>query len=387
MNLHEYQAKSLMMDYAIPVPRGYPAKTVDEALAAADKLGGEGWVIKAQVHAGGRGKAGGVRLTGNAGELEKAARDLLGSRLVTHQSGSEGKPVNVVLIEPTENIKKEMYLSMLVDRSRRQVAIIASPDGGMDIEKVAADTPDRIYTSPISTAAGLMPYQTRNIGKLLQLDKEQQKQLQELLVNMHRMFTERDLSLVEINPLAIDSNDQLQVLDAKIGIDDNAAFRQQELAAEYDHSQDDPREVQAQQHQLNYIRLNGDIGCMVNGAGLAMATMDVISLYQGKPANFLDVGGGTTADRVCEAFRIIASDTQVRSILVNIFGGIVRCDMIAEGIVEAMRTADIKLPVVVRLEGTNAREGLEALNASGLKLQTAAELGEAAKVAIAAAKV
>ena len=304
---------------------------------------------------------------------------------MTHQSGSEGKPVEGVLIEPTENIKREMYLSMLVDRGSRQLAIVASPDGGMDIEKVAADTPDRICTSPVSTAAGIMPYQVRNIGRLLQVSKQQEKELQALLHNMHRMFLERDLSLVEINPLAVDSGDQLRALDAKIGVDSNASFRQQELADSYDHNQDDPREVQAQKHQLNYIRLSGDIGCMVNGAGLAMATMDVISLHGGKPANFLDVGGGTTAERVCEAFRIISSDQQVRSILVNIFGGIVRCDLIAEGIIEAMRSASIDLPVVVRLEGTKAKEGLAMLGESGLKLETASDLSSAAQMAIAAA--
>ncbi|MGV0005959.1 MAG: ADP-forming succinate--CoA ligase subunit beta [Candidatus Porifericomitaceae bacterium WSBS_2022_MAG_OTU9] len=385
MNLHEYQAKALMSEYGIPVTRGRPAKTVEEAIKAAAELGGDGWVVKAQVHAGGRGKAGGVQLVQDSDKLKTEAQRLLGSRLVTHQSGSEGKPVEVVLIEKIQKIKREMYLSMLLDRSSRQLAIIASPDGGMDIEKVAAETPERIYTSPIPTSIGVMPHQVRNIGKILDLDKQQRQELQQLLHNMHRMFMERDLSLVEINPLAIDSDNQLLVLDAKISVDDNAAFRQKELAAMYDHNQDDPREIQARQHQLNYIRLSGQIGCMVNGAGLAMATMDVISLHGGQAANFLDVGGGTTTERVSEAFRIISSDNQVRSILVNIFGGIVRCDMIAKGIIEAVQKASVKLPIVVRLEGTKAKEGLAMLGESGLELQTATDLGSAAQLAIAAA--
>ncbi len=374
-----------MSEYGIPVTRGRPAKTVEEAIKAAAELGGDGWVVKAQVHAGGRGKAGGVQLVQDSDKLKTEAQRLLGSRLVTHQSGSEGKPVEVVLIEKIQKIKREMYLSMLLDRSSRQLAIIASPDGGMDIEKVAAETPERIYTSPIPTSIGVMPHQVRNIGKILDLDKQQRQELQQLLHNMHRMFMERDLSLVEINPLAIDSDNQLLVLDAKISVDDNAAFRQKELAAMYDHNQDDPREIQARQHQLNYIRLSGQIGCMVNGAGLAMATMDVISLHGGQAANFLDVGGGTTTERVSEAFRIISSDNQVRSILVNIFGGIVRCDMIAKGIIEAVQKASVKLPIVVRLEGTKAKEGLAMLGESGLELQTATDLGSAAQLAIAAA--
>ena len=385
MNLHEYQAKKLLAAYQIPVAPGMPAHDVNETLRCADALGGDGWGIKAQVHAGGRGKAGGVKLVHNRTELEQQARSMLGSQLKTHQSGSEGKPIDTVLVQSIETIARELYLGMLVDRAQRQVAIIASPDGGMDIEQVAATTPERIHTSPIAPATGVMPYQVRRIGHLLQLNREQQQQLSTLLHNMYRLFVDKDLSLVEINPLAVNAQKHLSVLDAKISIDDNALFRQPALAKEYDHRQDDPGEGLARQHQLNYIRLHGNIGCMVNGAGLAMATMDVISLHGGQPANFLDVGGGTTAERVTEAFRIIASDQQVRAILVNIFGGIVRCDLIAEGIINAVRGAEITLPIIVRLEGTRADAGLKLLRESGLKLQTANDLGEAAQQAIAIA--
>lgn len=386
MNLHEYQAKLLFAEYGIPVPPGKPAHSLKEASRHAADLGGNCWVVKAQVHAGGRGKAGGVKLVRSKEELEETVKKLLGSRLVTIQSGPEGKPVNCVLIQSASDIKSELYLSMLVDRGSRKVSVIASQAGGMDIEEVAASTPEKIFTFNIEPILGLQDYQSRRLGFQLQLDDKQRKQLTKILRNLYRLFMDKDLSLVEINPLIIKDNDDLEALDAKVSVEDNALFRQTVLEDWRDPSQEDEKENIAKRFDLNYVALDGNIACMVNGAGLAMATMDIIKLHGGEPANFLDVGGGATTERVSEAFKLILSDPKVEAILVNIFGGIVRCDLIAEGIITAIKETGVNVPVVVRLEGTKVEEGKKLLDESGLEIIAANDLTDAANKVVATTK-
>ena len=385
MNLHEYQSKRLFADYGIPVPEGIPAETPDEAAAAAGELGGELWVVKAQVHAGGRGKAGGVKLARSVDEVREHAAAMLGTRLVTHQSGPEGLPVNVVYVEAGSDIERELYLSMLVDREVSRVSFIASAAGGMDIEQVAAETPEKIFTVAVAPDAGLQDYQARQLAFGLELDKQQMRQFGDLVKRLYRLYEECDASLVEVNPLITTKAGDIVALDAKINIDGSALFRQPKLLAMRDLSQEDPMEREAAEHDLNYVSLDGDIACMVNGAGLAMATMDLIKLHGGDPANFLDVGGGATKERVEEAFKLILGNKNVAAILVNIFGGIVRCDLIAEGIIAAVREVGVEVPVVVRLEGTNVNKGRDLLAASGLDIIAADDLTDAAKKAVAAA--
>ncbi len=379
MNLHEYQAKHLLATYGIPVPQGEVAASVEEAVEISQKINGSRWVVKAQVHAGGRGKAGGVRIVKDNSELMQAVKNLLGTRLVTYQTTAEGQPVTRVLIEEPSAIQQELYLGALIDRAQQRFVIMASTEGGVDIEKVAHDTPEKILTTTVEPLIGLQPYQCRDLAFALGLNTEQTKQFTTLLLNLYRLFLERDLSLLEINPLVITQQGYLLCLDAKINIDDNALYRQTELREMRDTSQEEERETRAQQWDLNYIALDGDIGCMVNGAGLAMATMDLIKLHGGNPANFLDVGGGATKERVTEAFKIILSDPKVKGILVNIFGGIVRCDLIAEGIIAAVAEVGTKLPVVVRLEGNNAEIGAYKLSHSGLNIIAAQGFAEAAQ--------
>jgi succinyl-CoA synthetase beta subunit len=382
LNLHEYQSKALFAEYGIPVPEGRVAQSPHEAARAASVLGGNLWVVKAQVHAGGRGKAGGVKLSRSVAEVEDNAKAMLGTRLVTHQSGAEGLPINHVYVEAGSDIARELYLSLLVDRSKEQIVIMASAAGGMDIEEVAAETPEKIFTTTVHPAAGLQPYQCRRLGFGLELDKSQQAQLAKILQALVRLVYECDAGLVEINPLIVTGDGNVLALDGKISIEDNALFRQQRLAGMRDVAQEDERERRAHEHDLNYVSLEGNIACMVNGAGLAMATMDLIQLHGGEPANFLDVGGGATAERVEEAFRIILTNDRVRAILVNIFGGIVRCDLIAEGVIAAIKSADVKVPVVVRLEGTNVEQGKALLAESGLKIVAADGLADAASKAV-----
>jgi succinyl-CoA synthetase beta subunit len=378
MNLHEYQSKALFAEYGIPVPQGQVAATAAEAKAAAEKLGGALWVVKAQVHAGGRGKAGGVRLARSAAEVEAHAKALLGTRLVTHQSGPEGLPVDHVYVEVGSSIDRELYLSLVVDRSAERIAVMASAAGGMDIEEVAHKTPEKILTLTLHPAAGLEDYQARKLGFGLSLSPAQQGEFRDVLRKLARLFRECDASLVEINPLIVTQDGHVVALDAKINVEDNALFRQRRLAALRDAAQEDERERRAREHDLNYVSLDGNIACMVNGAGLAMATMDLIKLHGGEPANFLDVGGGATAERVEEAFKIILTNKNVEAILVNIFGGIVRCDLIAEGVISAVRQVDVTVPVVVRLEGTNVDKGRQLLAESGLTIVAAEGLRDAA---------
>jgi len=382
MNLHEYQAKTLFSDFGIPVPAGHVVSTVSEAKA----LKGDDWVVKAQVHAGGRGKGGGVKRVANAEELETAVRGLLGDRLVTHQTGPGGLPIDKLLIEPPCDIAKELYLGALIDRSCNQLVFIASGMGGMDIEAVAASDPDKILQVAVNPVTGLQPFQCRQIAFGLGLEGTQVRELTQIMLGLYRLFTEKDLSLVEINPLVITGEGRLLALDAKINLDDNALYRHKDLEELRDPMQEDPVEHKAAQFDLNYVTLDGTIGCMVNGAGLAMATMDIIKLHGGDPANFLDVGGGTTADRVAEALKLIVADDKVEAILVNIFGGIVRCDLIADGIIQAIREIDLRVPVVVRLEGTNAEAGREKLNDSGLSIITAGDLADAAAKVVKASQ-
>lgn len=386
MNLHEYQAKALFREYGVPVPRSILAKTVDEAVQAAEDLGGNVWVVKAQVHAGGRGKAGGVKVAKSLDEVREIAGKMLGGTLKTHQSGDTALPINMVLIEEGLRIADELYVSAVVDRAQKRVSFIASAEGGMDIEEVAAKTPEKIFSIGVNPSAGYFPYVGRRLGFALGLEKKQVGQLVDLLGGLYRLFIEKDLSLVEINPLIITEDGQLLALDAKIGIDDNGLYRHRDLAEMRDPSQEDERENRAQQLELNYVALDGNIGCMVNGAGLAMATMDIVKLHGGEPANFLDVGGGATSKRVKEAFKLILSSPEVKSILVNIFGGIVRCDLIAEGIISAAKEMNLTVPVVVRLQGTNVELGRKMLDESGLAITSADDLTDAAKKAVAAAQ-
>jgi succinyl-CoA synthetase beta subunit len=386
MNFHEYQAKELFAAYGIPVPAGRVAATPDEAVAGAREMGGKVWVVKAQVHAGGRGKAGGVKLARSLEEVRSEAERMLSMKISTYQTGGMALPVDRVLIAEASDIASELYLSALTDRVNKCVTFMGSASGGMDIEQVAATEPEKLVTVQVDNTAGLQPYQARQMGFGMGLNAKQVRQLTVIMDGLYRLFKDKDLSLIEVNPLVIDGNGDLLALDAKINIDDNALFRHPDLAAMRDEAQEDPTEVAASKHDLNYVTLDGNIACMVNGAGLAMATMDVIKLNGGEPANFLDVGGGSNAERVKEAFKLILSSDKVKAILVNIFGGIVRCDEIAEGIIAAVREVGVKVPVVVRLEGTNVDKGREMLGQSGLAIIPAKDLNDAATKVVAAAK-
>jgi len=384
MNIHEHQAKALLREFGAPTLQGRAAFSVEEAVKAAEELGGPVWVVKAQIHAGGRGKAGGVKVVKSLDEVRAAAGEIFGKTLVTHQTGPAGKEVRRLFVEDGCAIKDELYLSLLVDRGASQVAIMASTEGGMDIEEVAEKTPEKITTIRIDPAMGLMPFHQRQLAFGLGLKGGAAKQCMKLVAALYRAFLERDASLIEINPLVVTQDDDIVVLDAKMSFDGNALFRHADVMALRDISEEDAMEAEAAEHELNYIRLDGNIGCMVNGAGLAMATMDIIKLKGGAPANFLDVGGGATQERVTEAFKIILSDENVEGILVNIFGGIMRCDVIAEGVVAAAKEMDIKVPLVVRLEGTNVEKGKEILSQSGLAIIAADDLNDAAVKVVAA---
>lgn len=369
MNFHEYQAKELFAEYGIPVPAGRVARTTEEAVDAAKALGGNFWVVKAQIHAGGRGKAGGVKLCKTLDAVKEAANGMLGTKMSTYQTAGVELPVDLVLVTEAGEIDKELYLSVLVDRSTKAITFIGSAEGGVEIEEVAKTNPDAIHSLNVNFIEGLQPYQCRQMGFAMGLTAKQVGQLTKLMTGLFKLFNEKDLALVELNPLAILKDGNLAALDGKVDSDDNAAFRQPKLVAMRDIRQEDETEVAASQHDLNYVTMDGTIGCMVNGAGLAMATMDVIQLEGGSPANFLDVGGGATKERVTEAFKLILSSDKVKAIFVNIFGGIVRCDMIAEGIIAAVKEVDVKVPVIVRLEGTNVEKGKELLKSSGLAIQ------------------
>jgi succinyl-CoA synthetase beta subunit len=383
MNLHEHQSKDLFRTFNIPVPDGNAAFNVEEAQAIAKQLGGDSWIVKAQVHAGGRGKAGGVKIVKSESELAETVKGYLGSTLVTHQTDSDGLPISRVLIESLSDIDREIYLGALIDRSSRRIVFMASAEGGMDIEEVAATQPEKILKVKVDPIAGLQPYQTRQIAFGLGLEGGQIKQLAAIMNGLHKIFTQHDVSLIEINPLIVTKQGDLMALDAKVGIDDNALYRQPELVKLRDTTQENARELEADEHGLNYVSLDGNIGCMVNGAGLAMATMDEIKLQGGDPANFLDVGGGTTAEKVAEAFKLILSDTNVKAILVNIFGGIVRCDLIADGIIRAVKEVGVSIPVIVRLEGTNVEQGKALLAESDVEIIAADNLEDGAKKAVA----
>jgi succinyl-CoA synthetase beta subunit len=386
MNLHEYQSKKIFAEYGIPVPTGFAAASADEAVAMARKLGGPVWVVKAQVHAGGRGKAGGVKVVRDLEAVRAATKAMLGTRLVTKQTGPEGLPVGTVYVESGSAIEREIYLSLTLNREKGRIAVVASAAGGMDIEEVAEKEPEKILSVAIHPAVGLEAYQARELAFGLGFSGAQIGEFTAILKALYRLYIDQDASLVEVNPLIVTKDGKLMALDAKIGIDPNALFRHPEVAALRDVSQEDAIEARAAEHDLNYVSLDGDIACMVNGAGLAMATMDVIKLHGGRPANFLDVGGGATVERVTAAFELILSNANVRAILVNIFGGIVRCDVIAEGIIAAVKRVGVKVPVVVRLEGTNAPQARAMLAGSGLAVQPADGLTDAARKVVAAAK-
>ena len=386
MNLHEYQAKSLFAEYGLPVSEGFACDTAQEAVEAAGRIGGNLWVVKCQVHAGGRGKAGGVKVTGDKEEIRAFAEHWLGKNLVTYQTDEKGQPVAKILVESCTDIANELYLGAVVDRSTRRVVFMASTEGGVEIEKVAEETPELIHKAIIDPLTGPQPYQARDLGFKLGLNPTQMKQFTKIFMGLATMFVDHDFALLEINPLVITTEGNLHCLDGKIGIDGNALFRQPKIKAMHDPSQDDAREAHAAMFELNYVALDGNVGCMVNGAGLAMGTMDIVNLHGGKAANFLDVGGGATKERVAEAFKIILSDSNVKAVLVNIFGGIVRCDMIAEGIIGAVKEVGVKVPVVVRLEGTNAELGREVLAKSGLDIIAANSLTDAAEQVVKAAE-
>ncbi len=386
MNIHEHQAKELFAKYGVVVPEGRVAFTVDEARAAAEELGGPVWVVKAQIHAGGRGKGGGVKVVKSLDEATQAAHDILGMTLVTHQTGPAGKEVKRVYIEQGCDIARELYLSMLIDRGTSRVTVMASTEGGMDIEEVAAKTPEKIQFVSIDPATGLQAFHARRIAFGLELEGKQVGAAVKFLMALYSAFSETDASLIEINPLVVTKAGEVMALDAKMNFDDNALYRRPDIADLRDESEEDPAELEAAEHELSYIKLDGSIGCMVNGAGLAMATMDIIKLYGGSPANFLDVGGGADRDRVTEAFKIILSDPNVEGILVNIFGGIMRCDVIAEGIVAAAKEVSIGVPLVVRLEGTNVDLGKQILADSGLPILSGDDLGDAAEKVVKAVK-
>jgi succinyl-CoA synthetase beta subunit len=385
MNLHEYQAKQLFAEYGLPVSKGYACDTPEEAVAAADKIGGDAWVVKAQVHAGGRGKAGGVKLGKSKDDIKAFAEQWLGKNLVTFQTDEKGQPVTKILVESLTDIDQELYLGAVVDRGARRIVFMASTEGGVEIEKVAEETPEKILKAEVDPLVGAQPYQGRELAFKLGLKGPQIGQFAKIFVGLARLFEDKDLALLEINPLVITSEGNLHCLDAKIGVDGNALYRQKQIQEMHDPSQDDAREAEAASWELNYVALDGNIGCMVNGAGLAMGTMDIIKLSGGQPANFLDVGGGATKERVSEAFKIILSDHNVKAVLVNIFGGIVRCDMIAEGIIGAVKEVGVKVPVVVRLEGNNAELGTKVLEESGLNIIAATSLSNAAEQVVTAA--
>jgi len=396
MNIHEYQAKALLRSYGAPVSDGRIVLKADEAKAAASAMDGPLWVVKAQIHAGGRGKgnfieadagdAGGVRLAHSIEEAEKSAKAMLGRTLVTKQTGPSGKLVNRIYIEDGSGIKKEFYLAILVDRQSSRISFVASTEGGMDIEEVANSTPEKILSFSIDPATGYQGYHGRRIAFNLGLDNKQTKQCVVLMGNLYQMFVDKDMEMLEINPLIISDTDDLKCLDAKMSFDSNAMYRHGDIAELRDTTEEDPKELEASKYDLNYIALDGQIGCMVNGAGLAMATMDIIKLYGAEPANFLDVGGGATKERVTEAFKIITSDPQVKGILVNIFGGIMRCDVIAEGVVSAVKEVGLKVPLVVRLEGTNVEEGKRIITESNLNVIAADDLKDGAQKIVAAVK-
>ena len=388
MNLHEYQAKAVLRDYGIPTPRGVVVSGADQCAAAAAELGGSVWVAKAQIHAGGRGKAGGVKLVRSSDELAAVAGQLLGSRLTTYQNAPDGQPVSQLLIEETLPIARELYLSITVDRAAERIGFVASAAGGMEIEEVARTEPEKILKEWVHPVTGFMDYQGRNLAFGLGLEGEQIGAFVKMAKTLYKVFLEKDLALLEINPLIVTTDGKLLPLDCKMGVEDNALYRQKTLAAIADETQIDPKEAEAHAHEVNYIALNGNIGCMVNGAGLAMATMDLIKLSGGTPANFLDVGGGATAATVAQAFKIILSDPNVKAVLINIFGGIMRCDVIAQGVIDAVKEVGVTIPVVVRLEGTNVDLGrkmlAEAVATSGLPIQASDDLNAAAKMAVAA---
>ena len=386
MNIHEYQAKSLMAKFGVAVPRGAVAYTPNEAEEAARSLGGSVWAVKAQIHAGGRGKAGGVKLARSLPEVRQASEAMLGKVLVTHQTGPQGKEVKRVYVEAGTEIARELYLGMLIDRSISRVVVMASTEGGTEIETVAAKTPEKIIRVAIDPATGLMPFHARRIAYGLGLEGDQVSPAIKFIAAMYRAFIELDASIVEINPLVVTKSGEVMALDAKMNFDDNALFRHKDVEALRDETEEDPSELEAAKHGLNYIKLDGNIGCMVNGAGLAMATMDIIKLYGGAPANFLDVGGGATRERVTTAFKLILSDPHVEGILVNIFGGIMRCDVIAEGVVAAAKEISLGVPLVVRLEGTNVELGKKILRESGLPIVSADNLADAAEKIVKAVK-
>jgi succinyl-CoA synthetase beta subunit len=386
MNIHEYQAKAVLREFGVPVPRGLPAFTVDEAASAASELGGPVWVVKAQIHAGGRGKAGGVKVVKSIEDVRAEAQRLLGSVLVTHQTGPHGKQINRLYIEDGSLIDREFYLSALVDRESARIAFVVSTEGGMDIEEVAKRHPERIMTFAIDPATGVMPHHGRLVAQALGLAGELARQAEALVAKLYGAFVSKDMSMLEINPLVVTKSNDLVCLDAKIGFDDNALYRHPDIVALRDLTEEDGKEIEASKHDLNYVALDGTIGCMVNGAGLAMATMDIIKLYGEAPANFLDVGGGATAEKVAAAFKIITSDPKVKGILVNIFGGIMKCDIIAAGVVAAVKEVGLQVPLVVRLEGTNVELGKTILSQSGLNVIAADDLDDAAQKIVKAVK-
>ncbi len=386
MNLHEHQAKAVLAQFGVPTPRGFPAFSVAEAVAAAEKLGGPVWVVKAQIHAGGRGKGGGVKVVKSLDDLRAQASAMLGMTLITHQTGPHGRLVRRLYIEEGAAIERELYLSLLVDRETSRIAVVASTEGGMDIEEVAAATPQKILSFTIDPVTGPWPHHAAALAKALALTGDQAKQVRALLPSLYRAFVDNDMSLLEINPLIVTTSGALTVLDAKVSIDDNALYRRPILAALRDETEEDAKEIEATKHDLSYIALDGEIGCMVNGAGLAMATMDIIKLYGAEPANFLDVGGGATKEKVTAAFKIITADPNVKGILVNIFGGIMRCDIIAEGVVAAVKEVGLTVPLVVRLEGTNVELGKEILSKSGLNVIAANDLADGAEKIVKAVR-
>ena len=385
MNLHEYQGKALFREYGLPVSSGVACDTTDEVLAAAKQIGGDMWVVKAQVHAGGRGKAGGVKLVKTEAEIREFCDRLIGTRLVTYQTDAHGQPVSKILIESCTDIASELYLGAVVDRSTRRIVFMASTEGGVEIEKVAEETPEKILKAAIDPLVGPQPYQARQMGFKLGLNPTQLKQFTQIFMGLAKLFDEKDVALIEVNPLVITDEGNLHCLDAKVVVDSNAMYRHPELVAMHDPSQEDEREAQAAKWELNYVALDGNIGCMVNGAGLAMGTMDTVKLHGGSPANFLDVGGGATKERVAEAFKIILSDANVEAVFVNIFGGIVRCDMIAQGIIGAVEEVGVEVPVIVRLEGNSADKGAEILSQSDLNIIAGESLTDAAQKVVAAA--
>jgi succinyl-CoA synthetase beta subunit len=385
MKIHEFQAKQILARYGVPIPRGEVARTSDEAAGAARRLGGGTVVVKAQIHAGGRGKGGGVKVARGPEEAEAHARQILGMQLVTHQTGPEGRLVGRVLIEQGLDIARELYLGMVLDRSAGRPVLMVSPEGGMDIEEVAAKTPERIFKDHVDPAAGLVPFQTRKLAFALGLDGPLVQKAGKLMGAIHDAFCDTDASLVEVNPLVVTTGGDLLALDAKMTFDDNALFRHPDIKEFRDLSEEDPLEIEASKYSLNYIKLDGSIGCMVNGAGLAMATMDIIKLAGGEPANFLDVGGGANAEQIRNAFTILMSDKNVKAVLINIFGGILRCDVLAEGVIAAVKDLGVRVPVVIRMEGTNVEKGKQMLRESGLNFLTAETMDEAAKKVVAAA--